>query len=55
MQKIGLDLPVSGVAHSLDEARAVTHKIGRFPVIIRPAYTLGGPAAASRTTVKSST
>jgi carbamoyl-phosphate synthase large subunit len=42
MQKIGLDLPVSGVAHTLDEAREVTHKIGRFPVIIRPAYTLGG-------------
>jgi len=42
MQKIGLDCPVSGVAHSLDEAREVTRKIGRFPVIIRPAYTLGG-------------
>jgi carbamoyl-phosphate synthase large subunit len=42
MQKIGLDLPVSGVAHTLDEAREVTRKIGRFPVIIRPAFTLGG-------------
>ncbi len=42
MQKIGLDLPVSGVAHTLDEAREITKKIGRFPVIIRPAYTLGG-------------
>jgi carbamoyl-phosphate synthase large subunit len=42
MQKIGLDLPVSGVAHTLDEAREVTKLIGRFPVIIRPAYTLGG-------------
>src|SRR3989440_722737 len=42
MQKIGLDLPVSGVAHNLDEAREVTKKIGKFPVIIRPAYTLGG-------------
>jgi carbamoyl-phosphate synthase large subunit len=42
MQKIGLDLPVSGVAHNLDEAREVTRKIGKFPVIIRPAYTLGG-------------
>ncbi len=42
MQKIGLDLPLSGVAHTLDEAREVTHKIGRFPAIIRPAYTLGG-------------
>ena len=42
MQKIGLDLPVSGVAHNLDEARDVTKVIGKFPVIIRPAYTLGG-------------
>jgi carbamoyl-phosphate synthase large subunit len=42
MQKIGLDLPISGVAHNLDEARDVTKVIGRFPVIIRPAYTLGG-------------
>ncbi|MBI1733159.1 MAG: carbamoyl-phosphate synthase large subunit, partial [Gammaproteobacteria bacterium] len=42
MQKIGLDLPISGVAHTLEEAREVTRQIGRFPVIIRPAYTLGG-------------
>jgi len=42
MQKIGLDCPISGVAHTLDEAREVTRTIGRFPVIIRPAYTLGG-------------
>jgi carbamoyl-phosphate synthase large subunit len=42
MLAIGLDVPVSGTAHNLDEARAVTEKIGRFPVIIRPAFTLGG-------------
>ncbi len=42
MQKIGLDLPISGVAHTLDEAREIAKQIGRFPVIIRPAYTLGG-------------
>jgi len=42
MQKIGLDLPISGVAHTVDEAREVARTIGRFPVIIRPAYTLGG-------------
>jgi len=42
MLSIGLDVPVSGTAHNLDEARAVTEKIGRFPVIIRPAFTLGG-------------
>ncbi len=42
MIKIGLDLPISGVAHNLDEAREVAKMIGKFPVIIRPAYTLGG-------------
>ncbi|MBI5687595.1 MAG: carbamoyl-phosphate synthase large subunit [Verrucomicrobia bacterium] len=42
MQRIGLDVPISGVAHDLDQARAVAKDIGRFPLIIRPAYTLGG-------------
>src|SRR5271170_2807225 len=42
MLGIGLDVPISGTAHNLDEARAVTEKIGRFPLIIRPAFTLGG-------------
>ncbi|HEX7653114.1 MAG TPA: carbamoyl-phosphate synthase large subunit, partial [Verrucomicrobiae bacterium] len=42
MLQIGLDVPVSGVAHNIDEARAIADKIGRFPLIIRPAFTLGG-------------
>ncbi|MBI5799686.1 MAG: carbamoyl-phosphate synthase large subunit, partial [Verrucomicrobia bacterium] len=42
MLAIGLDVPISGVAHNMSEARAIQEKIGRFPVIIRPAYTLGG-------------
>ena len=42
MQRIGLDVPVSGTAHNLNEAREVAEKIGRYPLIIRPAYTLGG-------------
>ncbi|MBN2506562.1 MAG: carbamoyl-phosphate synthase large subunit [Verrucomicrobia bacterium] len=42
MLSIGLDVPLSGTAHHPDEARAVADRIGRFPVIIRPAYTLGG-------------
>src|SRR5215831_4211300 len=42
MLKIGLDVPVSGTAHNVEEARAVAEKIGRYPLIIRPAYTLGG-------------
>ncbi len=42
MQKIGLDVPKSGVAHTLDESREIARQIGSFPLIIRPAYTLGG-------------
>jgi len=41
MERIGLRVPKSGVAHSLDEARRIVEEIG-FPVIIRPAFTLGG-------------
>src|SRR4029077_774395 len=42
MISIGLDVPVSGTAHDLDEARRTADAIGRLPVIIRPAFTLGG-------------
>ena len=38
---IGLEVPRSGYAHSLAEARKVIEQIG-FPAIIRPSYTLGG-------------
>ena len=41
MVKIGLDLPKGGFAKSLDEAMEWIPEIG-YPVIIRPAYTLGG-------------
>lgn len=41
MQKIGLDLPKSGIARTMDEAYAVAENIG-FPIIIRPSFTLGG-------------
>lgn len=42
MLKIGLDLPQSGVVHTMEDARSVAAEIGTFPLIIRPAYTLGG-------------
>jgi carbamoyl-phosphate synthase large subunit len=42
MISIGLDVPVSGTAHTLAEARDIEQKIGSLPLIIRPAYTLGG-------------
>jgi len=41
MIEIGLAVPRSGVAHDIDEARKVAAEIG-LPVIIRPAYILGG-------------
>ncbi|MGA3170947.1 MAG: carbamoyl-phosphate synthase large subunit [Chthoniobacteraceae bacterium] len=42
MIKIGLDVPRSGVVHTKEEALQVARDIGAFPLIIRPAYTLGG-------------
>ena len=42
MQEIGLDVPRSGSAHSMEEAKAVARTIGSWPLIIRPGFTLGG-------------
>ncbi len=42
MIKIGLDVPRSGTVHDMEEARRVAAEIGSFPLIIRPAFTLGG-------------
>jgi carbamoyl-phosphate synthase large subunit len=41
MQGIGLEVPASATAHTLDEAEAAVAAIG-LPVVIRPAYILGG-------------
>ena len=38
---IGLDVPASGIAHSMDEAREILETVS-LPCCIRPAYTLGG-------------
>jgi carbamoyl-phosphate synthase large subunit len=42
MIKIGLDLPNSGVAHTMEEAKIIADEIGSMPLVIRPAFTLGG-------------
>src|SRR5688572_27058372 len=42
MIKIGLDVPRSGTAHTIEEARRVLQEVGTLPLIIRPAFTLGG-------------
>jgi carbamoyl-phosphate synthase large subunit len=41
MEKIGLDLPRSGYARSLEDAEAIRQELG-LPLIIRPSRTLGG-------------
>ncbi|MEJ2329169.1 MAG: carbamoyl-phosphate synthase large subunit [Gammaproteobacteria bacterium] len=41
MHKIGLDMPRSAIAHSLEEAFQVQASIG-YPTIIRPSFTMGG-------------
>ncbi len=41
MEEIGLAVPASGFAHSLDEALAIGESIG-FPIMVRPSYILGG-------------
>ena len=41
MLNIGLDIPQSGIAHSVEEAMNIIDDIS-YPAIIRPAFTLGG-------------
>jgi carbamoyl-phosphate synthase large subunit len=41
MAEAGIDLPRSGWAYNLDEARDLATQVG-FPVIVRPSYMLGG-------------
>jgi len=41
MRRIGLDMPRSAIAHSLEEAFQVQAQIG-YPAIIRPSFTMGG-------------
>ncbi len=41
MREIGLAVPNGGCVHTIEEARELCQDIG-FPLIIRPAFTLGG-------------
>jgi len=41
MEECGLEVPRSGLAYTLDEARSIREDIG-LPCVIRPAFTLGG-------------
>jgi carbamoyl-phosphate synthase large subunit len=41
MTRLGIDMPASEPAYSVDAAEAIASKLG-YPVVIRPAYTMGG-------------
>jgi len=41
MNKIGVSIPKSEPSHSVEEAEAIAERMG-YPVVLRPAYTLGG-------------
>ncbi len=41
MTALGIEMPESGIATNIEEARAIVERIG-LPVVIRPAYTMGG-------------
>ncbi len=42
MEKIGMNIPKSGFAKSVEEAIITAEKIGTYPLIMRPSFTLGG-------------
>ncbi len=46
MMEIGLKVPASGIAHNVADAMAIIEQIG-LPVIIRPAFTLGGTGGST--------
>jgi carbamoyl-phosphate synthase large subunit len=41
MASLGIDMPKSEISHTVEEAEAIAAKLG-YPVVIRPAYTMGG-------------
>ena len=48
MTEVGLESPRSRIAHTLEEAREIFETvIGRFPIFIRPSFTLGGSGAGT--------
>ena len=51
MLEIGLDVPRSGTARDSEQAREVARTVG-LPVIVRPAYILGGRGAGIATTAE---
>ncbi|MFQ5986730.1 MAG: carbamoyl-phosphate synthase large subunit, partial [Thermoplasmata archaeon] len=52
MERIGEPIPRSLSCGSLEEARRAVEELGGLPVIIRPAYTLGGTGSGIASTVE---
>jgi carbamoyl-phosphate synthase large subunit len=42
MERIGVAVCPSGLANTMAEAKEIAHEIGSYPLIIRPAFTMGG-------------
>jgi carbamoyl-phosphate synthase large subunit len=42
MERIGVAVCPSGLAETMSEAKTIAHEIGSYPLIIRPAFTMGG-------------
>ncbi len=42
MTKLGIDVPKSGIVHSVEAAVELVEKEIGYPVVVRPAYTMGG-------------
>ncbi|RZB43974.1 Carbamoyl-phosphate synthase large chain, chloroplastic [Glycine soja] len=42
MKNIGIKTPPSGIGTTLDECLSIANDIGEYPLIVRPAFTLGG-------------
>jgi len=42
MERIGVGVCPSGLAHTMAEAKEIGDRIGSYPLIIRPAFTMGG-------------
>ncbi len=41
MERIGLDVPKSGYAYSLEDAERLVAELG-YPIVVRPSFTMGG-------------
>ncbi|MFN5504947.1 MAG: carbamoyl-phosphate synthase large subunit [Pseudanabaena sp.] len=42
MERIGVAMCPSGLGTTIEESRAIAQEIGSYPLIIRPAFTMGG-------------